>query len=168
MLLLSPPPLGQPAQDSEKRLYVCLRLDRWEACGWGWPTGQAAGKALTPGAADREKLGQSHTLGGGGCPRPLRRKTRELHRCPATPPPQSGHSIAVVSDMPFCTASVPWEQQAGKVGIPVTGSPELLSVSVLGSIRRGCLWKRAHLASGRDALTTAERKKSKKKCPKGS
>lgn len=48
------------------------------------------------------------------------------------PPPQSGHSIAMVSDMPLCAAAAPREQQSGKAGIPVTGSPELLSASALG------------------------------------
>lgn len=55
-----------------------------------------------------------------------------LRRCPVAPPPQSGHSIALVSDMPLCAVSIPWEQQSGKAGVPVTESPELLSVSALG------------------------------------
>lgn len=62
----------------------------------------------------------------------------------------SGHLIEMVSDMPLCVASAPWERQSGEAGIPVTGSPELPSVSALGRIKRRlsveegspCQWKR--------------------------
>lgn len=64
MLLLSIPSPGAAYKGTLKRgLYVCVRSDHWEARGWGWLTGSVAGKALTAGAADREKLGQSRALG---------------------------------------------------------------------------------------------------------
>lgn len=87
---------------------------------------------------------------------------------PCSPPPQSGHLIAMVSDMPLCIASVPWEQRAGTAGRDSCNGISGVAFCPGREHQEGCLWERAHVANGRDALKKAERKKSKEKCPKGS
>lgn len=161
VLLLSPPPLGQPTEDSEKRLYVCLRPDLLGSpwLGLAHRTGSRQGPDV--GGSRQRRAGTKPYPRGWGQSKAPPEEDKRTTQVPCSPPPQSGHLIAVVSDMPLCIASVPWEQRAGMAGIPVMRSPE--------RIRRGFfLWKRAHVVNGRDAQKKAERKKSKKRCPRGS
>ena len=82
------------------------------------------------GSRQRKDGTKPYPGGKGSSSGPLRRKTRDETQVPRGPTP------TMVGDMPLCAVSAPWEQQSGKGGIPVTGSPGLLSVSALGRIRR--------------------------------
>lgn len=115
---------------------MCLRPDplgsRW--LGLAHRTGSRQGPDIR-GSRQRRAGTKPYPQGWGQSKAPPEEDKRTT-QVPCSPPPQSGHLIAMVSDMPLCIASVPWEQQAGMAGIPVMRSPEPLSV--LGeSIRRG-------------------------------
>lgn len=113
-------------QRALKRGFMCVSGPiLWEARGWDWPTGQAAGKAPTWGGGQQtEKSWDKAVPSGWGQSKAPPEEDKRTTQVPCSPPPQSGHLIAVVSDMPLCIASVPWEQRAGMVGIPVMGSPK--------------------------------------------